>query len=123
MAVIQFKRVLDEYPNGLDYDAALAKLKDLTSWADGEPVICSYNHNGALKYLFAIQASGNFYSFPMFNSFVEIQEFIQSNSSIINIIDSISEESDVTAAQDTSGKLILKIKDDFKNIWINLNNE
>ncbi len=115
MGVIQFKRVLNYFPNGFDYNAAIDKLKTLT-WVDGEPVICSYNHNGELKYLFAIQASGNLHTFPMFNSFEEIQNFIQSNSSIINIIDSISEESDISASQDSSGKLILKVKDDFKNV-------
>ena len=122
MAVIQFKRVLDFYPDGFDYASALARLKTL-EWKDGEPVICSYNDNGELKYLFAIQASGNLHSFPMFASLQEIKNFIQSNSSIINIIDSISEESDVTASADTSGKLILKVKDNFKNVWINLNDE
>ena len=115
MAVIQFKRVLDFYPDGFDYTSALARLKIL-EWKDGEPVICSYNDNGELKYLFAIQASGNLHSFPMFASLQEIKNFIQSNSSIINIIDSISEESDVTAEADASGKLILKVKDNFKNV-------
>lgn len=123
MAVIQFKRVLDYYPDGFDYSSALNKLQTEITLKDGEPIICSYNNNGELKYLFAIKASGNLHSFPMFDSFEEIKNFIQSNSSVNSIIDDISDESDVIASTDTSGKLVLKIRDDFKNIWINLNNE
>lgn len=119
MGVIQFKRVLNGHTKGYTYDDIMTKIMDL-NLSEGEPILCSYLHEGLTKYLFAINTGDSIQSYPMFNSLEEIQNFIKTNSSTINIIDSMSTESEVEAYTDADGKLVLNVKDDFKNVWINL---
>lgn len=122
MGVIQFKRVLNGHTKGYTYDDIMNKILGL-NLADGEPILCSYNHEGSVKYLFAVKVGNAIQSFPMFSSLEEIQTFIQTNSTISDIIDNVSVSSDVVVTTDSEGKLILKIKDNFKNVWIDLSNE
>lgn len=116
MAVIQFKRVFDFYPDGFDYDIAIDKIIQDANLAEGEPIVCSYRHKNACKYLFAIRTNTGLQTFPMFSSISEIQEFIKINANAYNILDDISDASDIEASSDSDGKLVLKVKDDFKNI-------
>ncbi len=115
MGVIQFKRVLNGHDKGYTYNEIMTKLMDC-ELREGEPILCSYLHEGSTKYLFAINTGETIQSYPMFNSLEEIQNFIKTNSSTINIIDSISTESEVEAYTDADGKLVLNVKDDFKNV-------
>lgn len=119
MGVIQFKRFLNGYDKRYTYDDIMLKLLTI-DLKEGEPILCSYLHEESTKYLFAINTGESIQSYPMFNSLEEIQNFIKTNSSTINIIDSISTESEVEAYTDADGKLVLNVKDDFKNVWINL---
>lgn len=115
MAVIQFKRVLNYYPEGFGIDEAVEKITAELSLRDGEPLLCSYNDNGALKYLLAIGVSGSIKVYPMFESVEDIKNFIKNNSTTINIIDNVSDDSDLTIEQNAEGLLVYKLKDNIKN--------
>lgn len=119
---IQFKRALTF--NG-SLNEAINKLNTTLNpkLQPGEPLVCSYNDNGITKYLLAIGISdGNIRIIPSFMDEAELISYIQSHSTGISV-DNISFDSDVTVTTDTEGKMILKIKDNFKNSWIDLNNE
>ena len=114
MALLQFKRVLNHTGDfNTAVDNILNKLNPKLE--DGEPLLCSYSHNGELKYLLAVGVHGNVNVFPMFSNMEEITEFIRTNSVGINLIDNVSEESDINVMQDFDGKLIFELKDNLKN--------
>ena len=103
---------------------AVAKVIRLTpQLKEGEPLLCKYKESDKDKYFLCIGiGSGNVRILPSYESLEELISFIQTNSQIKNLIDSISEESDLTASPDSEGKLILKLKDEIIN-WIELSNE
>lgn len=118
MGLIQFRRILNGFDKGFTYDEIISKLTErIANYSDGEPIICDYFYNGSRKFLLAIKTDGNISAFPMFESLADIQEFIKTNSSTIGIIDTISEDSEISAESDADGKLVLKLKDEFKTIW------
>lgn len=118
MGLIQLRRILNGFDKGFTYDEIISKLTErIANYSDGEPIICDYSYNGNRKFLLAIKTDGNISAFPMFESLADIQEFIKTNSSTIGIIDIISEDSEISAESDADGKLVLKLKDEFKTIW------
>lgn len=120
---IQFKRALNF--NG-SLNEAINKLNTTLDprLQPGEPLLCSYNDNGNKKYLIAIGITdGNIRIIPSFTNEDELKEYIHQNSAGINIKDNISFDSDISVSTDLEGKMILKVKDNLKNIWIDLNNE
>ena len=77
----------------------------------GEPLLCRCVENGVLKYFLCIGiGEGRVRSFPLMDA-EEILEFIQQNAQKFNLIDSISEYSDIAALEGDDGKVILKLKD------------
>lgn len=121
MALIQFKRALDF--NG-SLNEAINKIQNLTPKIEpGEPLLCSYNDNGITKYLLAlgVDTSGNIRIIPAFTDLEELNDYIKAHVTELNLKDSISEESDLKIeGLGSDNKPIFKIKDDLKNIWINL---
>lgn len=91
----------------------------------GEPMLSSYTENGEIKYLYAVgTGSGNIKIMPSFDDEDELIKYIQSYAQPFNPAN-VSSESDVIIEEDSSSKLVFKLKDEFrdgiKNIWINLN--
>ena len=126
MAQIKFKRIL--YSNeSLEKTIELLNNNLNPSLQDGEPLICSYqetiNGETKTKFLLAIGALGEVHIIPAFRNQQDINEFISSRSEQGNLIDQISSESDFVISTGTDGKTKFTIKDNLKNIWINLNNE
>lgn len=126
MAQIQFKRIL--YSNkSLEETINLLNNNLNPPLQDGEPLICSYqetiNGETKTKFLLAIGALGEVHIIPAFRNQQEINEFISNRSEQGNLIDQISLESDFVISTGTDGKTKFTIKDNLKNIWINLNNE
>ena len=121
MSVIRFKRVLEYYPENFGYAEALDKIQKENVLVDGEPMICSYNERGKCKYMFVVKTANTLYSVPMFESLEAVEEFIKNNASAFNW-DSVSEESDIKVSNN-SGNITLTLKDEYKNKWINLNEQ
>lgn len=119
MGLIQFKRVLNCH--SLGYAEALYKIKNEVGLEPGEPMICSYNEGGECKYMFVVKTANTLHSVPMFESLEAVEEFIKNNASAFNW-DSVSEESDIKVSND-SGNITLTLKDEYKNKWINLNEQ
>ena len=124
MSTIQFKRNLSF---GGDLVSAIDKIRNLNpAIAPGEPLLCSYNDNGNQKYLLAIgiNESGDIRIIPAFSNLSELDDYIKAHVNELNLKDNISEESDFEInGIGKDNKPIFKIKDNLKNIWIDLNNE
>ena len=123
MATFQFKRVLDCTDNFNDATEKIRNLKPKLK--DGEPLLCSYNDNGLIKYLIAIGVADNIRIIPSFTDENDVISYIQKYSVNLNIKDyiSYSDESDLNVELDDENKMIFKVKDELKNIWIDLDNE
>lgn len=122
MSTIQFKRNLSFEG---DLVSAIDKIKNSLNpkLQPGEPLLCSYNDNGIKKYLLALgmDTSGNIRIIPAFTDLEELNDYIKAHVTELNLKDSISEESDLKfEGIGSDNKPIFKIKDDLKNIWINL---
>lgn len=118
MSTIQFKRNLSF---GGDLVSAIDKIKNSLNpkLQPGEPLLCSYDDNGVIKYILAIGLNdGNIRIIPSFESVDEIKNLVGPSGNFD--IDNISTSSDILAETDTEGKMVLKIKDELKNIWIKL---
>lgn len=83
----------------------------------GEPLLCRYkDKNNVYKYFLCIGVgNGNIRVLPSYENFDELVKFIQTNAQSLNILDSISDESDLSATTDSDGKVILKLKDAINN--------
>lgn len=116
MSTIQFKRNLSF---GGNLATAIDKIKNNLNpkLQPGEPLLCSYDDNGITKYMLAIGVdNGNIRIIPSFESVEEIKNLVGPSGNFD--IDNISTNSDIYAEADTDGTMILKIKDELKNIWI-----
>lgn len=112
---IQFKRILS-YTGNLS-SAVENITNNLTpKLQPGEPLVCSYDANGITKYLLAIGVqNGNVRIIPAFIDESDIIDYIKANVGGLNLKDQISDSSDIIVEND-GDKLILKIKDEFKNV-------
>lgn len=118
MSTIQFKRNLSF---GGDLVSAIDKIKNNLNpkLQPGEPLLCSYDDNGTTKYMLAIGVNnGDIRIIPSFESIDEIKNLVGPSGNFD--IDNISTSSDILAETDADGKMVLKIKDELKNIWIKL---
>lgn len=94
--------------------SAIAHLEPKLS--DGEPLLCRYKENESYKYFVCIGVgNGSVRVLPSYNDIDELIAFIQNNAQKLNIIDSISDKSDLSATTDSDGKVILKLKDTINN--------
>lgn len=118
MSTLQFKRNLSY---GGDLASAIDKIKNNLDpkLQPGEPLLCSYDDNGKTRYLIAIGIqNGDVRIIPAFENLDEIKNLVGPSGNFD--IDNISNHSDITAETDSEGKMVLKIKDELKNIWIKL---
>lgn len=118
MATFQFKRVLDCTDSFNDATEKIRNLKPKLK--DGEPLLCSYNDNGLIKYLIAIGVADNIRIIPSFTDENDVISYIQKYSVNLNInikdYISYSDESDLNVELDDENKMIFKVKDELKNI-------
>lgn len=84
MDVIQFKRVLEYYPENFGYAEALYRIQTDANLVDGEPMICSYNEGGECKYMFVVKTANTLHSVPMFESLEAVEKFIKNNAGAFN---------------------------------------
>lgn len=118
MSTLQFKRNLSY---GGDLISAIDKIKNNLSpkLLPGEPLLCSYDDDGKTNYLIAIGiGNGDVRIIPSFESIEDIKNLVGPNGNFD--VDNISNHSDIIAETDAEGKMMLKIKDELKNIWIKL---
>ena len=115
MAQIQFKRILNSEKSLEDTVIALNTKLD-PPLQDGEPILCSYKEGAIKRFLIAVGTNEGVHIIPSFKNQQEIDEFIKSRSTDINLADQISTESDFIITKDSEGKLKFNIKDNLKNI-------
>lgn len=109
---IQFKRAFN-YRGTLSQALDAIKNNLKPKLMPGEPLMCSYLEDGAIKYFLAIGIDGKrIQVFPTFDTVGEFAEFIRKCSgNDLTLI--ISEDSDFTVSTDADGKYIFKMKDNL----------
>lgn len=122
MAQIQFKRILNSEKSLEDTVIALNTLLD-PPLQEGEPVLCSYKEGEIKRFLIAVGTNDGVRIMPSFKNQQEIDEYIKTRSTGINLADQISKDSDLEITTGSDGKLKFNIKDNLKNVWKNLNDE
>lgn len=125
MAQIQFKRILNSEKSLEDTIIALNTLVE-PPIQDGEPILCSYKEGEIKRFLIAVGTNDGVRIMPSFKNQQEIDEYIKTRSTGINLADQISMDSDLEITTGSDGKLKFNIKDEFKTNWEtlkNLNNE
>ena len=122
MTQIQFKRILNSEKSLEDTIIALNSKLD-PPLQEGEPILCSYKDGEIKRFLIAVGTNDGARIMPSFKNEQEINEYIKSRSTGINLADQISKDSDIEITTESDGKLKFNIKDDFKNVWKNLNDE
>ena len=118
MGVIQFKRILNGHTKGYTYNDIMDKIMHL-DLSEGEPILCSYLHEGLTKYLFAINTGDSIQSYPMFNSLEEYQEFLRNLAVDFRAIDELTRKD----AHSHEAKTLLpiafkKLEKIFWTLWI-----
>lgn len=109
---LQFKRVFN-YRGAMDKALENIKTKLSPALAEGEPLVCSYYENDAIKYFLAIGMANNAVKvFPSFDSQADFIAFIRKYAGN-DLINMISEDSDFTIELDSNNRYIFKIKDDI----------
>ena len=122
MAQIQFKRILNSEKSLEDTIIALNTKLDPSLQA-GEPILCSYKEGEIKRFLIAVGTNDGVRIMPSFRNEQEIDDYIKSKSTGINLVDQISKDSDIEITTGSDGKLKFNIKDNLKNVWKNLNDE
>lgn len=122
MAQIQFKRILNSEKSLEDTIIALNTKLD-PPLQEGEPILCSYKEGEIKRFLIAVGTNDGVRIMPSFKNQQEIDEYIKSKSTGINLADQISKDSDIEITTGSDGKLKFNIKDNLKNVWKNLNDE
>lgn len=122
MAQIQFKRILNSEKSLEDTIIALNTKLD-PPLQEGEPILCSYKEGEIKRFLIAVGTNDGARIMPSFKNQQEIDEYIKSRSTGINLADQISRDSDIEITTGSDGKLKFNIKDNLKNVWKNLNDE
>lgn len=115
MAQIQFKRILNSEKSLEDTIIALNSKLD-PPLQEGEPILCSYKDGEIKRFLIAVGTNDGARIMPSFKNEQEIDEYIKSRSTGINLADQISKDSDIEITTESDGKLKFNIKDDFKNV-------
>ena len=115
MAQIQFKRILNSEKSLEDTVIALNAQLD-PPLQEGEPILCSYKDGEIKRFLIAVGTNDGARIMPSFKNEQEIDEYIKSRSTGINLADQISKDSDIEIITESDGKLKFNIKDDFKNV-------
>lgn len=124
MAQIQFKRILNSEKSLEDTINALnAKINSDPFLQSGEPILCSYKEGEIKRFLIAVGTNDGVRIMPSFKNQQEIDEYIKSKSTGINLADQISKDSDIEITTGSDGKLKFNITDNLKNVWNNLNDE
>ena len=109
---LQFKRVFN-YRGSMDKALENIKTKLSPALMDGEPIVCSYYEDDAVKYFLAIGMTNNAVKvFPSFDSQADFIAFIRKYAGN-DLINMISEDSDFTIELDSNNRYIFKIKDDI----------
>ena len=122
MTQIQFKRILNSEKSLEDTIIALRTQLN-PPLQEGEPILCSYKEGEIKRFLIAVGTNDGARIMPSFKNQQEIDEYIKSRSTGINLADQISKDSDIEITTGSDGKLKFNIKDDLKNVWKNLNDE
>lgn len=122
MAQIQFKRILNSEKSLEDTIIALNTKLD-PPLQEGEPILCSYKEGEIKRFLIAVGTNDGVRIMPSFKNQQEIDDYIKSKSTGINLADQISKDSDIEITTGSDGKLKFNIKDNLKNVWKNLNDE
>lgn len=122
MAQIQFKRILNSEKSLEDTIVALNTKLD-PPLQEGEPILCSYKEGEIKRFLIAVGTNDGVRIMPSFRNEQEIDDYIKSKSTGINLADQISKDSDIEITTGSDGKLKFNIKDNLKNVWKNLNDE
>lgn len=122
MAQIQFKRILNSEKSLEDTVIALNTLLD-PPLQEGEPILCSYKEGEIKRFLIAVGTNDGARIMPSFKNQQEIDDYIKTRSTGINLADQISKDSDLEITTGSDGKLKFNIKDNLKNVWKNLNDE
>ena len=122
MAQIQFKRILNSEKSLEDTVIALNTLLD-PPLQEGEPILCSYKDGEIKRFLIAVGTNDGIRIMPSFKNQQEIDDYIKTRSTGINLADQISKDSDLEITTGSDGKLKFNIKDNLKNVWKNLNDE
>lgn len=127
MAQIQFKRILNSEKSLEDTIIALnTKVQSDPFLQAGEPILCSYKEGEIKRFLIAVGTNDGVRIMPSFKNQQEIDDYIKSKSTGINLADQISMDSDLEITTGSDGKLKFNIKDELKTNWEtlkNLNNE
>ena len=122
MAQIQFKRILNSEESLEDtIDALNTRLNPPLQ--EGEPILCSYKEGEIKRFLIAVGTNDGARIMPSFKNQQEIDEYIKTRSTGVNLADQISKDSEIEVTTGSDGKLKFNIKDNLKNIWKNLNDE
>lgn len=115
MAQIQFKRILNSEKSLEDTIIALnTKVKLDPFLQAGEPILCSYKEGEIKRFLIAVGTNDGVRIMPSFKNQQEIDEYIKTRSTGINLADQISMDSDLEITTGSDGKLKFNIKDEFK---------
>ena len=122
MTQIQFKRILNSEKSLEDTIIALRTQLN-PPLQEGEPILCSYKEGEIKRFLIAVGTNDGARIMPSFKNQQEIDEYIKTRSTGINLADQISTDSDIEITTGSDGKLKFNIKDDLKNVWKNLNDE
>lgn len=123
MAQIQFKRILNSEKSLEDTIIALNTKVQLDPFLQaGEPILCSYKEGEIKRFLIAVGTNEGIRIMPSFKNQQEIDEYIKTRSTGINLTDQISKDSEIEITTGSDGKLKFNIKDEFKNNWEPLKN-
>ena len=115
MAQIQFKRILNSEKSLEDtIDALNTRLNPPLQ--EGEPILCSYKEEEIKRFLIAVGTNDGARIMPSFKNQQEIDEYIKTRSTGINLADQISKDSEIEVTTGSDGKLKFNIKDNLKNI-------
>lgn len=115
MAQIQFKRILNSEKSLEDTIIALNTKLD-PPLQEGEPILCSYKEGKIKRFLIAVGTNDGVRIMPSFRNEQEIDDYIKSKSTGINLADQISKDSDLEITTGSDGKLKFNIKDNLKNV-------
>ena len=115
MAQIQFKRILNSEKSLEDTIVALNTQLD-PPLQEGEPILCSYKEGEIKRFLIAVGTNDGVRIIPSFRNEQEIDDYIKSKSTGINLADQISKDSDIEITTGSDGKLKFNIKDNLKNV-------
>lgn len=115
MAQIQFKRILNSEKSLEDTISAL-NIQLNPPLQEGEPILCSYKEGEIKRFLIAVGTNDGIRIMPSFRNEQEIDDYIKSKSTGINLADQISKDSDIEITTGSDGKLKFNIKDNLKNV-------